>query len=67
MIFGEVPVAEAEGAILAHTLRLGTVALKKARVLSRADLDLIAEAGFSRIIVARLEPCLLYTSPSPRD
>ena len=56
MKFGELPVTEAEGAILAHTLRLGTVALKKARVLSRADLDLIAEAGFSRIIVARLEP-----------
>ena len=56
MKFGELPVAEAEGAILAHTLRLGTVALKKARVLSQADLDLIAEAGLSRIVVARLEP-----------
>jgi len=56
MIFGEVPVAEAEGAILAHSLKLGTVALKKARVLSRADLDLIAGAGFARIVVARLEP-----------
>ncbi len=56
MKFGEVPVAEAEGAILAHSLRLGTVAFKKARVLSRADLDLIAGAGLSRIVVARLEP-----------
>jgi len=56
MRFGEVPVAEAEGAILAHSLRLGTVALKKARVLSRADLDLIAGAGLSQIVVARLEP-----------
>jgi len=56
MIFGEVPVAEAEGAILAHSLRLGTVALKKARVLSQADLDLIAGAGLTRIVVARLEP-----------
>jgi len=55
MKFGEVPVAEAEGAILAHSLRLGTIALKKARVLSRADLDLISEAGLSRIVVARLE------------
>jgi molybdenum cofactor cytidylyltransferase len=55
MKFGEVPVAEAEGAILAHSLRLGTIALKKARVLSRADLDLITEAGLSRIVVARLE------------
>jgi molybdenum cofactor cytidylyltransferase len=56
MKFGEVPVAEAEGAILAHSLRLGTAALKKARVLSRADLDLIAGAGLSQIVVARLEP-----------
>ena len=56
MKFGEVPVGEAEGAILAHSLRLGTAALKKARVLSRADLDLIAGAGLSRIVVARLEP-----------
>jgi molybdenum cofactor cytidylyltransferase len=56
MRFGEVPVAEAEGAILAHSLRLGTVALKKARVLSRADLDVIAGAGLARIVVAWLEP-----------
>ena len=56
MRFGEVPVAEAEGAILAHSLRLGTVALKKARVLSRADLDQIAGAGLSRVVVARLDP-----------
>ncbi len=55
MRFGEVPIAEAEGAILAHSLKLGTAALKKARVLSRADLDLIAGAGLSRIVVARLE------------
>ncbi|HTV46411.1 MAG TPA: molybdopterin-binding/glycosyltransferase family 2 protein [Stellaceae bacterium] len=56
MKFGEVPVAEADGAILAHSLRLGTTALKKARVLSRADLELIAAAGLERIVVARLEP-----------
>ena len=56
MKFGEVPVAEAEGAILAHSLKLGTTALKKARVLSRADLDVIASAGLARIVVARLEP-----------
>ena len=56
MKFGEVPVADAEGAILAHSLKLGTTALKKARVLSRADLDFIAAAGLARIVVARLEP-----------
>jgi molybdenum cofactor cytidylyltransferase len=55
MKFGEVPVVEAEGAILAHSLKLGTAALKKARVLSRADVELIAAAGLPRIVVARLE------------
>ncbi len=56
MRFGEVPVAEAAGAILAHSLKLGTKALKKGRVLSPADVELIAAAGLSAIVVARLEP-----------
>ncbi|MBV8573569.1 MAG: molybdopterin-binding/glycosyltransferase family 2 protein [Acetobacteraceae bacterium] len=56
MKFGEVPVAEAEGAILAHSLKLGATALKKARVLSSADVELIAASGLSRLVVARLEP-----------
>ena len=55
MKFGEVPLAEAHGAILAHSLKLGATALKKARVLSAADLELIAAAGISRVVVARLE------------
>jgi molybdenum cofactor cytidylyltransferase len=56
MRFGEVPVAEAEGAILAHSLKLGTTALKKGRELSRADVEAIAATGLSRITVARLDP-----------
>src|SRR5215469_6129869 len=56
MRFGEVPVGEAEGAILAHSLKLGTTALKKGRVLSRADIDVIASFGLSAITVARLDP-----------
>jgi molybdenum cofactor cytidylyltransferase len=56
MKFGEIPVAEAEGGILAHSLKLGAAALKKGRVLSVADLGLIVEAGLSSITVARLEP-----------
>jgi molybdenum cofactor cytidylyltransferase len=55
MRFGEVPLAEAEGAILAHSLKLGTTALKKGRVLSRSDVEAIAAAGQSAITVARLE------------
>jgi len=56
MRFGEVPVAAAEGAILAHSLKLGTTALKKGRVLSRADIQAITNAGLSEITVARFEP-----------
>jgi len=56
MKFGEVPVAEAEGATLAHSLKLGTTALKKGHVLSRADIDVIASSGLSAITVARLDP-----------
>jgi molybdenum cofactor cytidylyltransferase len=56
MKFGSVPVQEAEGAILAHSLRLGAAALKKGRVLSAADIDAITAAGLTQITVARLEP-----------
>jgi molybdenum cofactor cytidylyltransferase len=49
-------VREAEGAILAHSLRLGAMVLKKGRVLSAADLDAIAAAGLAHITVARLDP-----------
>jgi molybdenum cofactor cytidylyltransferase len=55
MRFGEVAVAEAEGAILAHNLKLGPTALRKGRILSAADLEVIASAGLSAITVARLE------------
>jgi molybdenum cofactor cytidylyltransferase len=53
--FGEVPPAEAEGAILAHSLKLGTTALKKGRVLSHADVELITASGMSEVTVARLD------------
>jgi len=56
MRFGDVAVAEAAGAILAHSLRLGTTVLKKGRVLSPADIELIAASGLDRIVAARLDP-----------
>jgi molybdenum cofactor cytidylyltransferase len=56
MKFGEVALAEAAGAILAHSLKLGSTALKKGRRLSPADVEAIAAAGLDRIVVARLEP-----------
>ncbi len=56
MRFGEVPLAEAEGAILAHSLRLGAHALKKGRVLSAADIAALAAAGVGEVVAARLDP-----------
>jgi molybdenum cofactor cytidylyltransferase len=56
MQFGEVPTEKAEGAILVHSLRLGTTALKKGRLLSTADIEAISDAGIDEITVVRLEP-----------
>lgn len=54
MEFGPVPVGEAEGAILAHSLRIGTTRLKKGRVLDAADVARLRDAGLERVTVARL-------------
>ncbi len=56
MRFGPVPVAEAEGAVLAHSLTEGGLKLKKGRTLSAADVAALAAAGVPDVTVARLEP-----------
>ena len=55
MKFGPVPLSEAEGAVLAHSLSLGSVRLKKGHVLGAGDLKLIGQGGIDTVIVARLE------------
>ncbi|WP_193170498.1 NTP transferase domain-containing protein [Nisaea nitritireducens] len=55
MYFGELPVAEAEGAILAHSRRLDSRALKKGRVLDADDLAALKAAGIERVVCARLD------------
>jgi molybdenum cofactor cytidylyltransferase len=55
MIFGEIALAEAEGALLAHGLKGEGFAFKKGRVLGRDDLDLIAASGRTHVVAARLE------------
>ena len=54
MNFGELPVAEAEGAILAHSVRHGNGVFKKGRVLSLADVSTLRSAGVERVFAARL-------------
>jgi molybdenum cofactor cytidylyltransferase len=55
MRFETVPAGEAEGAILAHSQRAGGRLLKKGRVLARADIAALNDAGIARVTVARLD------------
>ena len=56
MIFGEVPVEEAEGLVLAHTQRLGKAVVKKGARLGPAEIALLRDAGVETVTGARLEP-----------
>ncbi len=56
MRFAIVPVAEAEGAVLAHSVGVGDGRLKKGRILSGADLAALSAAGATEVMAARLEP-----------
>lgn len=55
MKFGEIPLAEAEGAILAHSVKAGSRSLKKGRNLAPADVDALKAAGRKSVIAAKLE------------
>jgi molybdenum cofactor cytidylyltransferase len=57
MIFGEERTEEAEGLILAHSLRLAGAMLKKGRVLTELDVAAIKAAGINFVTGARLEAC----------
>jgi molybdenum cofactor cytidylyltransferase len=56
MKFGPVPVDQAEGAILAHSMKLPDGRLRKGLVLEPAHLEALKAAGEDEVIVARLEP-----------
>lgn len=56
MKFGPVPVAEAEGTILAHSIGLPDGRLRKGIVLDAASLARLVGAGQDTVTVARLEP-----------
>jgi molybdenum cofactor cytidylyltransferase len=59
-LFGEVNIDAdgLEGAILAHTLRLGNGqgAVKKGAMLTANDIERLREAGYRQVMVAQLEP-----------
>ncbi|WP_426957571.1 NTP transferase domain-containing protein [Muricoccus radiodurans] len=56
MIFGPTPLAEAKGAVLAHTIRLPDRVLKKGTVLDDPALAALHAANFREVTAARLEP-----------
>ncbi len=56
MIYDDMPVTEAEGAILAHSQQAGTRRLKKGHTLTATDVDALKDAGIDRVSAFRLEP-----------
>jgi molybdenum cofactor cytidylyltransferase len=56
MRFGPVPLNEARGAILAHSLRTGERVIRKGTLLDEAALAALAQAGRTAVTCAILEP-----------
>ena len=56
MKFGPVPPRDAEGATAVHTIRQGTLVLKKGTLIGPAEVASLEAAGIKDIVVARLEP-----------
>ena len=56
MRFGEIPVADALGAIAAHAVKIGGLVLRKGHVISAEDQAALLAAGVASVIAARLEP-----------
>jgi len=54
--FGETPIDEAAGAILAHSWRASGVNFSKGRRLSAEDVTKLKAAGASTVVAARLDP-----------
>ncbi|MCY4179925.1 MAG: molybdopterin biosynthesis protein, partial [Litoreibacter sp.] len=54
MFFGAVPLAEAEGAVLAHSVALPGRRLRKGASLTARDIQELAKAGLREVVVAKL-------------
>lgn len=55
MKFGRLPVTEAEGAILAHSVKYRDTSLKKGTVISAQHIRSLSRAGCESVVAARLE------------
>ncbi|MBV8575888.1 MAG: molybdopterin-binding/glycosyltransferase family 2 protein, partial [Acetobacteraceae bacterium] len=56
MRFGSVPLAEAKGAISAHSHRLAGKMIRKGSVLDETAIAALREAGRTEVVAARLDP-----------
>jgi molybdenum cofactor cytidylyltransferase len=56
MIFAEMMLGDAEGALLAHSVKVKGASFKKGRRLSAADIAALAAAGEMQVTAVRLEP-----------
>jgi molybdenum cofactor cytidylyltransferase len=56
MKFGVTPLDEAEGGVLAHSVRLAGAVFKKGRVLSADDIAALRRAGRAQVVIARFDP-----------
>ncbi|MQT12678.1 NTP transferase domain-containing protein [Segnochrobactrum spirostomi] len=56
MKFGPIPIAAADGALLAHAVRAGDILLRKGQRLGPAECAALAAAGIAEVIAARLDP-----------
>jgi molybdenum cofactor cytidylyltransferase len=56
MRFAEMPIAQAAGAILAHSVRHASGTFRKGRTLEPADIAALQASGVTRVFAARLEP-----------
>ena len=66
MKFGPVPLAEAEGAIAAHSLRHKTGVIRKGTRLTAELLKKLGDEGVKEVIAARLEPTDVHEDEAAR-
>jgi molybdenum cofactor cytidylyltransferase len=54
--FGRVPLEDADGAILVHTIKAGRTTIRKGTRLAPSDIAALRAGGLDTVMVARLEP-----------
>ncbi len=55
MKFGATPLDQAEGGVLAHSIKLERAVFKKGRVLSADDVEALRRAGHQSVVMARFD------------